>query len=166
MKQSEKLDTLLFGLYTRFKTGNENGAVEKVVENLGIPVNGSEEIRLLVDRLASDGYVNTVRPNKQCVFANITSRGIEYCEEDSYTYKSKPIFIPETSQVMSVLIELSHAVHTFAEGTEEQLDQLIELAKSARRPQYSIIRDIITTASAIPGLVELSEKLTKELDKL
>src|SRR5690554_6143745 len=166
MKQIEKLDTLMFGLYARFKDGKQNGALEELVGNLQIPINGSEEVRLLADRLSDDGYIKIISRNKQFVFASITSRGIEYCEEDSYTYKSKPIFISESSPVMQVLTELTFAVRALAEGTEEQLDELIDFAKSQRRPQYPIIMDIITTAGAVPGLIEMTEKLTNELEKL
>lgn len=88
MKQSEKLDLILKALYTLKDTGYYHSIVEICQQN-NIPL-GLEEWNRLSHRLENDGFVNTMFHHNDCNL-KLTTHGIEYCEENSYTYSGKAI---------------------------------------------------------------------------
>lgn len=89
MKQSEKLDLILRALYQLRYDGNFH-SFKSICETQNIPVEPQNEIRMLAHRLKDDGYINAVFTRSDAA-AVLTSYGIEYCEEDSYSYKGHSI---------------------------------------------------------------------------
>lgn len=84
MKQSEKLDLILKSFYDHRFDGIQEFSTAHF-EKL-IPLANEYELDVLMKRLQADGYLKTYLSEEDGGIAKITSRGIEYCEESSYTY--------------------------------------------------------------------------------
>ena len=89
MKQSEKLDLLLRGLYS-LKDHRGYKLMSEIVKQNELPIL-HQEIFTLAKRLQSDNYIDATFVMGGDCFAQINSYGIEYCEEDSYSYKGNSI---------------------------------------------------------------------------
>lgn len=88
MKQSEKLDLILKGLY-EFKDTGKHYSIVAICNEMNIPL-AVDEWNRLAHRLENDGYVKTIFFHNDCSL-QLTTHGIDYCEEDSYTYSGNAI---------------------------------------------------------------------------
>src|SRR5690554_1609179 len=89
MKQSEKLDLILRELY-QYKNDGIRYSIRFICGFLDIPLDSNNEIYTLTGRLKYDGYVKANFLPDDCI-AELTSHGIEYCEENSYSYTGKSL---------------------------------------------------------------------------
>lgn len=89
MKQSEKLDLILRELY-KYKNDGRYYSIGLISQSLNIPLDSFLELRNLAHRLESDGYIKTIFTRDDCS-ATLTSYGIEYCEENSYSYSGQSV---------------------------------------------------------------------------
>lgn len=89
MKQSEKLDLILKALY-QIRHDGFYYSIESICEANNIPVAPHNEVSMLAHRLNNDGYIKASF-TKSDTSAILTSHGIEYCEEDSYSYQGHSI---------------------------------------------------------------------------
>ncbi|MBJ6118989.1 hypothetical protein JAO76_12345 [Pontibacter sp. BT310] len=89
MKQFEKLDLILRELY-KYKNDGKYYSIEHICYSLNIPLDSSLEINKIAHRLKDDGFINAMFRLNDCM-AELTSYGIEYCEEDSYSYSGHSI---------------------------------------------------------------------------
>lgn len=89
MKQSEKLDLILRELYNH-KNDGSCYSIGEICRTLNIPLDSVSEIRLLANRLETDGFIKAVITCGDSS-AELTSYGIEYCEENSYSYSEHSI---------------------------------------------------------------------------
>lgn len=96
MKQSEKLDLVLKWLYAR-RHERHNTLLKRIMEELNIYESREDEDRIAT-RLHSDGLARAERMAAGTLLT-ITSEGVEYCEESSY---SKPGFSLTTFNIGTV----------------------------------------------------------------
>ncbi|GJM17214.1 MAG: hypothetical protein DHS20C13_25410 [Thermodesulfobacteriota bacterium] len=89
MKQSEKLDLILRELY-KYKNDGKYYSIKWICQTLNIPLDSNLELNKLAHRLKNDGYIKTIS-QKNDSSAELTSYGIEYCEENSYSYSGHSI---------------------------------------------------------------------------
>ncbi|SHH92901.1 Alpha C protein N terminal [Flavobacterium sp. CF108] len=89
MKQTEKLDLLLRELYKHKFDGHVH-SLTQICEEKDLPIEPHNEVRLLAHRLIDDGFITGNFTLDDCL-AEITSYGVEYCEDDSYTYKGSSL---------------------------------------------------------------------------
>ncbi|MBP1631402.1 MAG: hypothetical protein H6Q15_2295 [Bacteroidetes bacterium] len=89
MKQSEKLDLILRELY-KYKNDDKYYSIGWICQSLSIPLDSPLELNKLAHRLKDDGYINPLFSHNDCS-AELTSYGIEYCEDNSYTYSGHSI---------------------------------------------------------------------------
>jgi len=89
MKQSEKLDLILRELY-KTKNNGKYYSIGVICSNLNIPIDSYHEYHNLAKRLEEDRFVKPVYTLSDCR-ATLTSHGIEYCEENSYSYSGHSI---------------------------------------------------------------------------
>ncbi len=89
MKQSEKLDLILRELY-KYKNDGKYYSIGWICETHNISLDSVLELNKLAHRLKDDGYINTMFKHNDCM-AELTTYGIEYCEEDSYSYSGHSI---------------------------------------------------------------------------
>jgi hypothetical protein len=89
MKQSEKLDLILRELY-KYKNNGKYYSIGWICQTLNIPLDSILELNKLAHRLKDDGFINPMFTHNDCS-AELTSYGIEYCEENSYTYSGHSI---------------------------------------------------------------------------
>lgn len=89
MKQSEKLDLILRELY-QYKNDGTRRSIGFICRSINIPLDTYNEIHTLTGKLKNDGYVKANFLNNDCN-AELTSHGIEYCEENSYSYNGNSL---------------------------------------------------------------------------
>jgi len=89
MKQSEKLDLILRELY-KYKNDGEYYSIDWICKTMNIPVDSFLELNKLAHRLKDDRFITPLFAHNDCS-AELTSYGIEYCEENSYTYSGHSI---------------------------------------------------------------------------
>lgn len=89
MKQSEKLDIILKELY-QYRFDGKYYDIGGLLNDLNIDFEPYTELRMLGKRLVDDGLIKTIWV-RQGPAASLTSRGIDYCEETSYSYNNSPI---------------------------------------------------------------------------
>ncbi len=89
MKQSEKLDLILKGLYEH-KDDGLLWSIEGICELYAIPFEPYDEIRRLAHRLQDEKLIRA-QFTKSDTSAQLTSYGIEYVEEDSFSNKGHSI---------------------------------------------------------------------------
>jgi hypothetical protein len=89
MKQSKKLDLILRELY-KHKNDGRYYPIGWICQTLNIPLDSDLELNKLAHRLKDDGYIKTIF-QRGGPSAELTSHGIEYCEEDSYSYPGQSI---------------------------------------------------------------------------
>lgn len=83
MKQSEKLDIILKELY-KYKFDGKYHDIGLLLTNLNIDFEPYNELGMLGKRLETDGLIKTIW-TRQGPSACLSSKGIEYCEETSYS---------------------------------------------------------------------------------
>src|SRR5258706_6765887 len=88
MKQVEKLDLILKGLYPHRFDG-KSYAIEGILAETGIEINQQEALSL-GRRLSNGGYIKFL-PTQQGAYAYLTSEGVEYSENDSFTFEGQAI---------------------------------------------------------------------------
>jgi hypothetical protein len=83
MIQSEKLDLILRELY-KYKNDRKSYSIRDICKSHNIPIDSDVELNTIAHRLENDGLIKAYYKYKDCI-AQLTSHGIEYCEENSYT---------------------------------------------------------------------------------
>ena len=89
MKQSEKLDLILRELY-KYKNESRFYSFKEIFETINISFDSVNELVRLGERLEANGFINAIITNGDCS-GKLTSYGIEYCEEDSYSYSGHSV---------------------------------------------------------------------------
>jgi hypothetical protein len=124
MKQSEKLDLILRGLY-KHKDDGQWWSVKEILQSCNLPTN-AEETRRLAQRLKEDNYISAPGYHLDDVFCKITTYGIEYCEESSYTYTGHSLI----TNNYNISIEDSHNVSVVSNSEEVRVSQSLSPAAS------------------------------------
>lgn len=85
MKQKEKLDAILKILYedSRYQQRNILSDYQKLDSNY-------DELVVLTERLKKEGLVERL-VTKDSIEIKLTSQGVEYCEEDSFTVQGRSV---------------------------------------------------------------------------
>lgn len=89
MKETEKIDLLLRGIYEQNKHVDVC-ELSVIADNAGLNLNRTE-LNRIADRLENDGYITGRADDNVDICCWITSRGVEYCEGDSYTYRGQSL---------------------------------------------------------------------------
>jgi hypothetical protein len=79
----------LKGLYEEGKDDFHSFGI--IINKYGIPVQEITELSRLARRLEGDNLIAKPIVVKNDISAKLTSHGIDYCENDSYTYDGSPI---------------------------------------------------------------------------
>jgi hypothetical protein len=89
MRQVEKLDLILRALYSR-RASSQDEYLQDICKQERIPLVSRDELYKLTKRLENDNLIecNYIQAG---IYAELTSHGIEYCEEDSYSLKGQSI---------------------------------------------------------------------------
>jgi hypothetical protein len=89
MKQSEMLDVILRYLYER-RNDRKEYSIAVIFEESKIETT-DHEIGRLANQLRVDGYIDLNTLSNKLKKARITSKGIMYCKEGSYSNKAQNI---------------------------------------------------------------------------
>jgi HEPN domain-containing protein len=188
MKQSEKLDLILKELY-KHKHDGKFHSISEICNYLKMSVIENEEIFSLAQRLKNDCYIN-LQFSHDDAFASLTSYGIEYCEEDSYTYKGHSIItnnyinvtnspnanvvsnssnvtitITNYGEIKNKITEIKEAVGKLTDETikQEVLDCIEEIEtniEAGRKPKFAFA-SLINIAGSLSGVGLLIIELGK-----
>ncbi|MHA8061420.1 hypothetical protein PQG22_09105 [Aquirufa beregesia] len=179
MKQSEKLDLILRELYN-YKNDGRYYSIGWICETLNIPVDSIYELSNLTRRLNDDGYINPSFSYDE-YSAQLNSYGIEYCEENSYTYSGHSIITnnysisivnsPNSNIVnQSSNISISQTIND-ASQTVEKIRDLVALDTTIDKKKATEILDCLNEIQdnlnnnripkfAIKSLIELASDIS------
>lgn len=133
MKQVEKLDLILKGLYDIGK--DSYVSIIRIIEENSIPVETRDELFRLAKRLESDNLIKPIYTRCD-VSARLTSQGIDYCECNSYTYNGAAIITNnyninvENSSSTAIVTNSSKIDVDFKEDVKIKLAKLLELMQA------------------------------------
>lgn len=130
MKHTEKLDIILKKLY-EFRFDGKDYSIQEILSSVGITAT-REEVYSLTNRLDSEGLVD-MTATKDSITAEISSRGIEYCEGDSFTYSGRAIINNnydikiENSPGANIINQSNNVtIHTEIQNIKNVLDKIKE----------------------------------------
>jgi hypothetical protein len=89
MRHTEKFDLILRALYN-LRAERGDIYLQEICTSQNIPLASRDELYSIAERLEHDGYIKCIRISAG-IYATLTSRGIEYCEENSYSYQGSSI---------------------------------------------------------------------------
>lgn len=89
MRHTEKLDQIPRTLYN-LRAEKRDIDLQEICTSQNIPLASRDELYLMAERLQHDGYIKCNRVSTG-VYATLTSRGIEYCENNSYSYQGSSL---------------------------------------------------------------------------
>ncbi len=123
---------------------------QTVVETSKLVIERRDEQHMLFKRLETDGYISAHFFIGGEGIAKITSRGIDYCESDSYSYEGKPLitnnynFNIENSTGVALVTSSSnvHINQTFGTAIQEKFDALLRAVEEEIRLDQSQKQDI------------------------
>lgn len=159
MKQSEKMDLLLKELY-KYKHDGKFYSLAGFCHELGISYEPYNELVTLGHRLKSDGYIDvTFYPDAP--YAKLNSYGIEYCEEDSYTYHGKAIInnnynIIKNSPNAAIMAHSPHSSIKINDG--EDIKRMIDDLKA------TVIDSALITGQSQVDIMECLDEISTSTD--
>lgn len=189
MKQSEKLDLILRYLYDR-RDDNKEYSIYQILEDSGIETNVTEVLRIS-KKLEEDGLIYLHNLSNKLRKAKITSKGVEYCEGDSYSNQGQSVtnnyhiahnnestVIINSSQVSinqsdtHKALDIINKIRSTVEQENVKLDQrreiyecLTEIEESVKRqksPRFAV-KGLISLISDISSVVGLGLSLAQLL---
>ena len=159
MKQSEKLDLILRELY-KHKHESKYYYISVICKTLSIPYASINELYQLTDRLHDDGYVIKNNTLEYCS-AKITSSGIEYCEENSYSYFGHPI----NTNKYNISIVNSPNSNIVTQSSDVTITQNISQANHAiEKIREAIATDQTIDDSNAKDIIECLNEIQKSLE--
>ena len=161
MKQVEKLDRILKGMYNR-RTLKEDVYLDTICELDSIPLVSVDELHKLADRLEGDNYIECTRIQAG-IYAQLTSYGVEYCEEDSYSFKGHSIitnnnnYFTISDSPFANIVSDSNNVKILANNYGELKSKFTELKEK-------IIGDATISESQKAEILECIEEVQDSVD--
>jgi len=131
MKQSEKLDIILRGLYLH---KDKYQTIGEILNSNGIEASLEEKWQL-VHRLRDDNFVTDPFSSNGDPACKINTYGIEYCEESSYTYKGQSLItnnytISISDSPNASIVSNSQNVSITINNYTEVKDKIVELREA------------------------------------
>ncbi len=156
MKQSEKLDLILRELY-KYKNDGKYYSIGWICQTLNIPTDSILELNKIAHRLKDDSYINTIFSHNDCQ-AELTTYGIDYCEEDSYSYSGSAII----NNNYHINVENS------SDTTIVSQSENIQIGKAEIKSGLNEITDSVNSDSDIPenSKKDLLSRIEKLISKL
>jgi len=179
MKQSEKLDLILNGLY-QYRNDGKNHSIIEICKQQGILIESIAELNRLCHRLKEDNLIHDVF-TKDSYQGRISSIGIDFCENDSFSTSGHSVvnkyynFHINESTGTSVVTESSDFVinKTFNEATNliEKIRENVANDSSVDNQKLTEILDCLNEIQtslqsnqkpkfAIKSLIELTSGIT------
>ena len=159
MKQVEKLDRILKGIYNR-RTLKEDIYLDTICELDSIPLVSVDELHKLADRLEDDNYIECTRI-RDGIYAQLTSYDVEYCEEDSYSFKGHSIvtnnYFTISDSPFANIVSASNNVKIQANNYGELKSKITELKEK-------IISDATMSESQKTEILECIEEVQDSVD--
>lgn len=163
MKQSEKLDLILRELY-KYKNDGKYYSIKWICQTLSIPLDSNLELNKLAHRLKDDGYVKTIFQNNDCS-AELTSYGIDYCEEDSYSYSGHSIItnnyrISVVNSPNTNFINQSNniSINQNYSAANQAVEKIREIIATDESIEKATLEDIIECLNEIEESLKVSKK--------
>ena len=157
MKQTEKFDLILKKLYEFGFDGKYHSIVE-ILSDSSVQVTKGE-VYALIERLDSEGLVKMIS-TKDSIDAIITSYGVQYCEDDSFTHRG----IALINNNYDIKIENSPGANIVNRSTNVNItNQINEVRNILGKIRQAIDEDIAvsdnTKAEIIECILEIDNNL-------
>lgn len=160
MKQSEKLDLILKELY-KYKNNGKYYSIYSICQTFKIPLDSFLELNKLAHRLNDDGFINPVFILNDCS-AELTSYGIEYCEENSYTYSGQSI----VTNNYSISIVNSPNTNVVSQSSNVSISQNnLEVNHAIEMIRETVANDILIDQVKAAAILECLNQIHESLKK-
>lgn len=161
MKQSEKLDLILRELYKHKHDGHYH-SIKEICDNLNIDIAANAEVPSLAHRLKNDSLINAHFMLNDAM-ASLTTYGIDYCEEDSYTYRGSSIitnnYINVTNSPNANVVSNSSNVTITINNHQAIKNKITEIRDAAETLTDQIIKqEILECLEEVEASIEAGKK--------
>lgn len=165
MKHKEKLDVVLRGLY-RYRFDGKYYPILQILEEQGLTYDINEP-RHIAKRLNEDGYVKMVA-TKDRTSVCITSKGVEYCEQDSYALPGNSIVNIYNIDSTNSNLNIGSGNQQITEQFHNQLDDIKEIKKELtylKEVDKALIKEISECLDEIEEKIKHEKKVSSVLLK-
>lgn len=166
MTHKEKLDKILYLLYPLRYKGSQY-RISEILMNGGVDFE-AEEPRILAKRLDEDGLIKASF-TKDGAFVRLTSRGIEYCEEESYSTPSTPVInLFSISNSPNTTIQIGNEnIGTYNDNklTNDKILELRELIKDNTELTEVMVQEIGECLNELDEKIKSKKKIPNLLLK-
>ena len=125
-----------------------------------IPLVSRDELYKLSERLENDNYIEC-NYIQACIFAALTSYGVEYCEEDSYSFKGHSI-------VNNNYYTISHSpfanIVSASNGVSIQANNYGELRNRFTELKEAVSKDTNVTALQKAEIIDCIKEVQESVD--
>lgn len=157
MTHKEKLDKVLYLLYNHKFSGRQY-PISEIMRTGNLAYEG-EEPRIIAKRLHDDGLVKATF-TKDGALVKLTSSGIEYCEEESYSLPGKPIiniYSISNSSYASIVVGNQNTInYSSSELIKNKIKEIRTLISENQELTEALVREIGEC------LDELDEKISNK----
>lgn len=158
MKQSKKLDLILRELY-KYKNDGKFYSINSICEALEIPIDSFLELNKIAHRLKNDGYIETMFTHNDCR-AELTTHGIDYCEENSYTSAGNSII----SNNYSISLVNSPNSKVVNESNNVSIIEMTDETNNAiEKIRATVVQETTINQSTITEILECLSEIEESL---
>ena len=163
MKHKEKLDIVLRGLY-RYKFDGKYYPILQIIEEQGLAY-GNNEPRHIAKRLNEDGYAKMVA-TKDRTSVCITSKGVEYCEQDSYALPGSSIINIYNIDSTNSNLNIGSGNQNVKGHSNKQIDDINEIKKELaylKEVDNALVKEISECLDEIEEKIQQGKKVSSVL---
>lgn len=173
MKQSEKLDLLLKGYYSK-KDNHNLYFPDQILKENNIPYTDNREATMLAKRLYDDKLITAQNISGLRIRGKITSYGIDYVEGDSYTHKGSAIITNNYNTTISnssgvSVVNSSSNVHVNISNIGDisnKIDELVKYIQASPDVPAEVKTEMIDCIDEVKNSLLLDKKPKYAFDAL
>jgi len=167
MTHKEKLDKVLYLLYP-YRFNNSLLALRELMSKEEIHF-GKNEPLIISQRLKEDGFIKSTETLGGEVYVKLTSYGIEYCEEESYSLPNKSVinlFNISNSPSSTVIVGDGNSIeYTNTDKIQNSISELkVRIVESEELTEV-IVKEIGECLDEIDDKVKRKQRIPKMLVK-
>lgn len=164
MTHKEKLDKVLYLLYPNRYSGSQPMITQVLIDgNIDFE---ADEPRIIAKRLDEDGLIRAAF-TKDGAFVKLTSLGIEYCEQESYSTPNTPVinlFSISNSTNTSIQIgDMNSVIYTDGEQINEKIEELRNQIIDNTELTEVMVREIGECLDELDDKISSKKKIPKLL---
>lgn len=164
MNHKEKLDKVLYLLYPIRYSGSQPMITQVLIDgNIDFE---ADEPRIIAERLDQDGLIKASFTNDGA-FVKLTSRGIEYCEQESYSTPNTPVInlfnISNSTNTSIQIGDKNKVIYNYTEQINEKIEELRNQINNNTELTEVMVREIGECLDELDDKINSKKKIPKLL---